>query len=628
MKIIFLLSVFIFSYIRLNTILAQQYTIQQYLKISGAASPGYSFDDSRIYFTMRKTGTSQIYYVNNPGDIPVQFTYFNERITGYSPNPVNGSILIESDEGGSEYDRFYLTNQNGSAFNLITADEPNVLNGFGKWSPDGSFFTYYSNKRSPYFYDIYKYEINLGAGEIIYSSDNSNFTSVISPDGNLIIITRSYSTFDNDLYLLNRKSNDLTLLTGHDNYNSPAEFYASDFDADAENLYIITNYKSDFFKPCIINISSKKLSFPQFSFLKPYSNNEVQRLVISPDKNYMLIQINDNGYDRLFMCETNSGKEIKLPDILSTLSITAISFANQKSKVIIGVNSAANPSVLYEWDFITGNVLQVTKPDLAGIDPVSFIEPSLISYKSFDGLEIPCFIYKPQNLLSKKLPCIIMIHGGPESQATYGFEPVFQYFLNAGYVIAEPNVRGSSGYGKIYAALDNVRNRENSVKDIAFLVEYLKLQPEIESSKIAVYGGSYGGYMVLACLTLYPELFAAGVDVVGISNFVSFLQNTSDYRKNNRQSEYGSIEDDREFLESISPLNKVNNIKAPLMIIHGRNDPRVPVSEAEQMYNAVINNGGIAELHIYEDEGHGISKQKNRLDLYPKIVEFLNKNLK
>ena len=256
------------------------------------------------------------------------------------------------------------------------------------------------------------------------------------------------------------------------------------------------------------------------------------------------------------------------------------------------------------------------------------MEPELITYKSFDGLEISAFVYKPLNSENKKLPCIISIHGGPEGQANYGFSAVFQYYVNAGYIVIEPNVRGSTGYGKKFASLDNVRNRENSVKDIASLVEYLNNRGDIDPGKIAVTGGSYGGYMVLACLTLYPQYFAAGIDIVGISNFVTFLKNTSDYRRNNRESEYGSLEKDREFLESISPLGKVKNIKAPLMIIHGRNDPRVPVTEAEQMHEAIQQNGGYSELHIYEDEGHGISKQKNRLDLYPKIIKFLDDNVK
>lgn len=623
-KLLFLLLLFS----TILTLHSQQYSIEQYLSIKGAVSPGYSFDDNRIYFTMSVTGTSQLWSVNKPGAWPMQITFFKDRITGYSPNPVKDIILIEKDEGGSEYDQFFLANGDGTEIKMLTDGSPKVLNGFGRWSDDGTFFTYYSNKRTPYFYDLYTYNIENRTNEMIFSSDHSNYPSAISPDGTRMIFSRSYSTYDNDLFLLDIKSRKEKLISVHDNFNEPAEFYAASFDAAGENLYFISNFRNDFFRIGVYNINSGAAIYPELHFLSQYKNCDVSRLFFSGDKSKMLIMVNDRGYDRIFMYDLTGKKEISIPEKLKSSSITAVRFSNSSRKVVIGVNSSSNPSVLYEWNIENGNVEQLTYPSLAGIDPGTFIEPELISYRSFDGLEIPAFLYRPSGSEGKKLPGIISIHGGPESQSTYGFEPVYQYFLNAGYVIVEPNVRGSSGYGKKYASLDNVRNRENSVKDISALTDYLKNRNDVDPGRIAVYGGSYGGYMVLACLSLYPDLFSAGIDVVGISNFVTFLENTSDYRRNNRESEYGSLEKDREFLDSISPLTKVKNIKAPLLIIHGRNDPRVPVGEAEQMYKAIIDNGGITELQIYEDEGHGIAKQKNRFDLYPRIVKFLDKYVK
>ncbi|HRE10697.1 MAG TPA: S9 family peptidase [Ignavibacteria bacterium] len=611
-----------------NSLLSQQYSIEQYLNIRGATSPKYSFDDSRIYFTMNITGTSQLWYVNSPGLWPIQVTFFKDRITGYHPNPKRDLILVEKDEGGSEYDQFFLMKGDGTEIKMITDGAPKVLYGFGRWSDDGSFFTYYSNKRSPYFYDVYTYNIESGSSKMVFSSDHSNYPSALSADGSKLVLTRSYSTYDNDLYLVDLHSGKEKLITTHDNFNDPAQFYAASFDAAGSKLYLVSNDKNDFFRIGIYDMNTEKISYPEYSFLREFRNNDVSRLYFPKDRTKMLVMINDRGYDRIFLHDLLLNNEITIPQKLNSSSITAVSFSNNNDKMIIGINSSSNPSVLYQWDMVPGVVEQITYPTLAGVEPSSFVEPELISYSSFDGLEIPAFVYRPENSESKKLPCIISIHGGPESQSTYGFAPIYQYFVNAGYVIVEPNVRGSTGYGKKFAAMDNVKNRENSVKDIASLVEYLKSRVDIDPGRIAVYGGSYGGYMVLACLTLYPELFAAGIDVVGISNFVTFLQNTGDYRRNNRESEYGSLEKDRDFLESISPLGRVKNIRAPLMIIHGRNDPRVPVGEAEQMHKAIIDNGGVSELLIYEDEGHGVAKQKNRLDLYPKIVKFLNENLK
>lgn len=621
---LFLLTISFIAY----PVYSQQYSIEQYLNIRGATSPEYSFDNKKIYFTMAITGTTQLWCVNKPGSWPLQVTFFKDRVTGYSPNPKQDLILVEKDEGGSEYNQFYLTDGDGNGVKMITDNKPKVLYGFGRWSDDGRFFTYFSNSRSPYYYDIYIYDTDKMNSELVYSSDHSNFPSAISPDGQSIIISRSYTSYDNDLYLLNRTTGEFKLLTTHDNFKEPSEFRSASFDFTGKKLYYIANFKSDYFRLCQYDFESGKTSYPELSYLSKYRDRDINNLYFSGDRTKMLLLVNDEGYDRLFMYDLAGNKEISIPDKLNSSSITAIKFSKDNSKLIIGINSYSNPSVLYEWEIASNTVSQITYPSLGGVDPESFVEPELVKYKSFDGLEIPAFLYLPKTGSQKNLPCIISIHGGPESQATYGFSAIFQYFLNAGYAIIEPNVRGSSGYGKKFASLDNVEARESSVRDIASLVDYLKGRGDIDPGRIAVYGGSYGGYMVLACMTLYPELFAAGVDVVGISNFITFMQNTADYRRKNRESEYGSLESDVEFLKSISPLNRVDKIRSPLMIIHGRNDPRVPVGEAEQMYKAITDRGGNAELLIYEDEGHGIAKMKNKLDMYPKMIRFLDKYVK
>jgi dipeptidyl aminopeptidase/acylaminoacyl peptidase len=215
----------------------------------------------------------------------------------------------------------------------------------------------------------------------------------------------------------------------------------------------------------------------------------------------------------------------------------------------------------------------------------------------------------------------------PEGQFSLSLALITQYFVYAGYIVVGPNVRGSAGYGKTYMKLDNVEKRMNSVKDIIALRDYLAKLPEVDSKKMVVMGGSYGGFMVLACLAFYPDLWAAGIDTVGIANFVTFLENTAPYRRHLREAEYGSLEKDRKFLESISPINFVENIKAPLFIIHGANDPRVPLSEAEQISGKLKSLGRTVEMVVYSDEGHGLSKLKNRLDAYPKMVDFLEKVL-
>lgn len=622
-----ILIILLFPFL-IYSIPAQKYALEKYLNIRGAGSPQYSYDNSRIYFTMSVTGTNQIWYVDKPGMWPKQVTFFQDRVSGYSVNPKRDLLLVEKDEGGSEYNQFYLVKGDGTDIERITDNAPKVLYDFGRWSSDGSFFSYLSNKRSPYFYDIYVYDIDKKTSTMVYSSDNSNYPSEFAPDDNSMVITRSYTSDDNDIYLLDLITGKLKLVTMHNNYNDPAEFRMVSFSAEGNDIYYISNMNNDFYRLSRYDISKEISVNLKIPVLKGYEYRDISRVVFSNDKTRMLIQVNDEGYDRLFMYDLINNSEISIPRQLKSTSVTALAFSNDDKKVIIGINSAANPSVLYEWNPDSRSVAQVTYPVLAGVDPASFVEPVLISYTSFDSLKISAFVYLPKNNTGRNIPCIISIHGGPEGQATYGFAPIYQYLLNAGYAIIEPNVRGSTGYGKKFSSLDDIENREKSVKDIEYLVKYLKARGDIDPGRIAVYGGSYGGYMVLACLTLYPNLFAAGVDIVGIANFITFLQNTADYRRSNRESEYGSLENNYDYLQSISPINKVDSITAPLMIIHGRNDPRVPVGEAEQMYKAITEKGGNSSLLIYDDEGHGIAKQKNRLDAYSKIVEFLDKYVK
>ena len=255
--------------------------------------------------------------------------------------------------------------------------------------------------------------------------------------------------------------------------------------------------------------------------------------------------------------------------------------------------------------------------------------PDLVHYKSFDGIDIPAYLYLPAGVpAGEKPPCVVMMHGGPESQERPDFVPTWQYLLQRGYAILAPNVRGSTGYGKRYSHLDDVEKREDSVKDMAKGVEWLKQGDQIDMDRIAVFGGSYGGYMVLAGLTLYPDLFAAGVDVVGIANYITFLEKTSAYRRYWRIVEYGDPAANREFLARVSPLNRVDRIQAPLMVIQGSNDPRVPQNEADQMVNAIRSRGGNVEYLLYPDEGHGLEKLKNRIDAWPKIADFMDRYVK
>jgi dipeptidyl aminopeptidase/acylaminoacyl peptidase len=295
--------------------------------------------------------------------------------------------------------------------------------------------------------------------------------------------------------------------------------------------------------------------------------------------------------------------------------------------VAFSFTSATRTSNIYTWNLTTDQVHEIMCSSHGGIPEETFVSPELIHYPTFDEHKIPAWFYKPQIEGSRPWPVIVYVHGGPESQFKPYFNFLIQYFLAHGYAVLAPNVRGSTGYGKAFSHLDDVKKRMDSVADLAYAAYWLKEQPQIDGGKMIVYGGSYGGFMVLAAMTHYPDLWTAGVNLVGISNLATFLENTSLYRRAHREAEYGSLEKDRGFLESIAPINHLDKVQAPLMVIHGANDPRVPLSEAEQLVESLKARGVPVEFLVLEDEGHGIVKYKNKEVVYPAIVTFLEKHL-
>jgi dipeptidyl aminopeptidase/acylaminoacyl peptidase len=305
------------------------------------------------------------------------------------------------------------------------------------------------------------------------------------------------------------------------------------------------------------------------------------------------------------------------------------SFNGDGSKVAFSYSSATINGDVWVLDLKQDRASQVTHSTRAGIPSSSFVAPQAVSYPSFDGTEIPAFLYLPKGAAKiGKLPAIVSIHGGPEGQERPGFNPIYQYFLNRGYAVLAPNIRGSAGFGKQYMHMDNYKKRPDAIKDAAWAADYLKSSDYIDTRKIAVMGGSYGGFMTLAQATMFPERWAAAVDIVGISNWFTFFKNTGAWRRSHRANEYGDPEKDPAFMKSISPINFVKNIRAPLFVIAGANDPRVPKSEADQMVEQVRARGVPVEYISFPDEGHGMAKRPNRIRGYTAIADFLDKYLR
>ena len=620
-----------------------RYDIERYLNVrsAGGADLGPS---GRLSFLLDTTGTPQVWSVEGPLEWPEQHTFYEERVTFVDSSPEYSEAVFGMDEGGNERAQLYRLDFESGQITDLT-DRPTAKHRWGGWDGDGERFAFASNRRDESVFDVYvqgRDETGDDA-ELVYEGDGWLSVAGWSPSDDRLIVHEAHSSFDHDLYTLDIESGDLTHHTPHEGdvrYSSP------EWGPDGEAIYLVTDRESD-----TLRLERLDLSTNEFTVVADGSDDidddgdeaagaasakpgpdgwNVDGVAIHEESRRIVYSRNVDGYTELTVGELVSPHridEFPTPDLPAGVA-GGVSFGPDGERfAITATGSTANANV-YVVDVTTGETERWTNASTAGIPRETFIEPELVHYPTFDGRQIPAFFSVPETETpTDGYPVVVDIHGGPESQRRPSFGSVKQYLLNGGYAVFEPNVRGSSGYGKAYSGLDDVENRMDSVADIRAAVEWLHDHPEVDPDRIVAMGGSYGGFMVLAALTEYPELWAAGVDIVGIANFVTFLENTGDWRRELREAEYGSLAEDREFLESVSPINNIESIESPLFVLHGENDPRVPVGEAEQIVEQARDQGVPVRKLIFEDEGHGFSKRENRIEAYREIVDFLAEHI-
>lgn len=608
------------------------YSIERYLNIRSATSPALSPKGDRIAFLTNITGTPQVWMIDAQGGWPEQMTFYSDRVDFVRWSPDGSGLVFAKSKGGDENAQLYWLAPDGSSIKALT-NTPSVRHNFGGWSHDGKKISYASNKRNRDYFDIYVMDVASGREELVYQQDGSNSAAAWSFDDRYLMVSHNNEqlSLDNDLYLIDTQTKQATHLTPHE---GSAQFGDVHFAPDGRSILFGTNDKREFYSLSQMDLAGKKVS------VIDDTQWDLAATKMSDDGSLFAYTINRDGFSELYVRRldtdgkpliTAMGAKPVAVQLPAKGIVGGLQFSKDNSRLALTFNGARYNSDIWLYDLKTQKLSQVTQSSTAGIPRRSFVEPRLIRYKSFDGREIPAWYYG-QNFqvdgVMAPLPVIVSVHGGPEGQEQPGFSGVYQYFLSRGYAILAPNVRGSTGYGKTYTHLDDVRKREDSVKDLAAAVEWLKKEGGGQPRRVAVMGGSYGGYMTLAAITLYPELWSAAVNTVGIANFESFLKNTSGYRRKLREVEYGSLERDVDFLRSISPLGKVGRIKTPMMVIHGKNDPRVPYTEAEQIVKALRDRNAPVDYKLFDDEGHGIVKLSNRLIVYPLVADFLDKYMK
>ena len=586
------------------------YEFARYLKIRAAYGASWSPDGRRLSFLTDITGVPQVWEVpadSGPeGGWPEQLTFYEERISGAEYSPTENKLLFSMDVGGNERAQIFVL-ENGVATDLT--QDPEAIHYSGGFSPDGSRIAYTATRRNGTDFDVFVQDLD-GEPEVVWEVSGYHTISSWSPDGSALIVSRHHSNLNNDLYSLDLASGEATHLTPHE---GEARFSGARVTPDGSSMYLATDRDEDFMRLARLDLSSLELEY-----LTP-DDWDVEEVELSRDGAYLIATRNVDGYTD-FLLFNGRGRRLPEPRMPEGI-LGGFEFSPDAKRLSFTLTGPDRNPDVWTVDLPEGEPRRVTRSSTAGIPRSTFRRPEVVRYPTFDDRQIPALLHTPD---LENAPVVINVHGGPEAQARPMFGPVTQYLLGRGYAVFAPNVRGSTGYGKDFTHLDDVEKRMDSVKDLAHAVTWLR---ERGHERVAVMGGSYGGFMVLAALTEYPDLWTAGVDIVGIANMVTFLKNTGSYRRALREPEYGSLEKNREFLESISPIHKAEDIAAPLMVIHGKNDPRVPVGEAEQIVERVQRNGGAVEYLLYDDEGHGLAKLKNRLDAYPKIAAFLDRYL-
>lgn len=602
---------------------SRKVAFEAYLNVKNSTLPCFSADGMRIYYLSDITGTLQVWSVPVEGGWPDQLTFFEERVNRIEPSPAGNDFVITRDRGGDEQDQLYLLQGDAERGVEIATliEQPHVKHNFGVWRPDGKAISYSANTRNPAFFDVYTLETGEQAEPKLVFAGEGHFTPLAwSRSGRYLVFAQAEKLYDSNLYMLDleQPGSDPRLLLEHSGAG-----YAGDvaFTPDDKAIYLLSGKERDFVAFARLDLETTRLE------LLAAPDWDVEHFQLSPNGSQLAYTYNEEGASKLIIRDTASNVEKPVPD-LPRGTIVKLAWSPQGDKLVFDFHSPTHNFDIWVYDLKQAQIRQVTHSPRGGLSPASFQEPEIIHYPTFDGLQIPALWFLPPGAKPDgSTPVVVHVHGGPEGQTVLGWNAIYQYLLARGYAVLAPNVRGSSGYGKRYMGLDDVHKRMDSVADLKAAVEWLHQSRFVDKNKIVVWGGSYGGFMVLSAITTYPELWAAGVDIVGIANMVTFLENTSSYRRKLREVEYGSLETDREFLASVSPIHKIDRITAPLIVLHGARDPRVPVGEAEQIVASLRQRQHPVDYLRFEDEGHGITKLKNKLVAFPAIADFLEKHL-
>lgn len=621
--------------------------IQKMLDVRSASVGTISPNGKQLFFNWTVTGTSQVWRQDGANTFPVQMSGGEEKTWVADISPNGKWIIVGRDQNGEENPGLYIQSVEGGPLMAIL-HQPKIQCKYEGISADSKWVYYAANDIRPDSYAIYRFDITHKKRELLFSQDGLWSISDFDKDGNFIF-TKAVGAKWREHYLWNLKEKQLTPLLGI----REKEEYTIKFSAHPAEYLVKTNrfsefrrlYRYRYLKPRQTLRPNKSLptklgsntsinTGEWISISNPLLKMDVESFSIDQARKRIYYHLNDGGYTRLIVLDAKNFTPLKFPEFKDADHLIVGDISPDGNLVTLGVESARQPKNSYVYDWSKRKLVRWVKPSAPEVDLSKFVAAKIEYYPARDGTKIPMLVRRPDNCESTHLntpcPVIVHFHGGPESQTTPGFSPLSQLYIDAGFILVEPNVRGSDGYGKSWLHADDGVKRLKVITDIEDCALFIKKNWQLAGKipKIGVLGGSYGGYSALIAMGMFAGSYDAGVAIVGMSNLITFLKNTAPYRRKLRISEYGDPEKDNDSLIKLSPITYVDKIKDPLLIMQGVNDPRVPVGEAIQIHEALKNKGVDSELILFSDEGHGVSKRSNRVLEKGYTLRFFEKHLK
>lgn len=591
--------------------------VVRYLLVRRATAAALSPDASLLTFRTTTTGEPQLWVAPAAGGVPEQRT-FGQSVTFHEVSPTGEWIAYGTDRGGNEREGFYLISPDGTRERELLAPTE-VFRVFGGFSPDGSRIAYATTSEGGATFDIHVMELATGNDRRIIEGRLGFYVAAWRPDGNALVIGETRGEDANDLHLLDLSSGALTTIFQP---QEPASYQSIEWRPDGSGFYLVSDEGRDFAGLASWDAQTRALTWIETP------DRDVEGCDLSHDGRLLVWTENDGGRSRLRLRELGRRpRDIAAPPDLPP-GMYQVAFTDRADALSIEVQSPRVPGDIWVWRPRQRELVRATRSTLAGLDPDRLVEPTHVDFPARDGTTLHGLLYLPPNV--ERPPVVIDLHGGPTAQARPFFSGTQQYLLARGIAIFDLNFRGSTGYGKTFARLDNGRLRPNAVNDIEDAAEWLARDGRVDASRAAVMGGSYGGYMVFAALVTFPERFRGGFSYVGVSNWVSALEEASPQLRASDRLEYGDITnaDDRRFFEEISPITHIDRIRRPLIVSHGANDPRDPPTESDRFVIAARERGVEVEYLRFPDEGHGVRQLRNRVHLYRRVAAFMERALR